>query len=244
MGKPEDNIQKSLSDLTPEQLDSLGEVIEDLKDDGEINGSIRKTFPERVSIKKEKPPKRGGLIKWLIVAIIVVAIAVIVVIVFARPKTHTQISAETILQDIKGISELSGAVYSYNGVATAYTEDGNDKYYVNYYGTVEVGVNFEDVTVRVDKNEKKIIIQLPECQFLSDPVVDIGNLDYIFVKEAYNTETISAEAYRIAKDDLNQKASADEDLFNIARENIITTLEALTEPLLGQLNNEYSIVIE
>ena len=229
-------MNEHLSALSKKDLEELGNTIEDLKDDGEINGSAGK--------KTKKHHGKAFFIKIIIVVVILVIGSVILGSYLFRQKTYTQFSSETLLEDIMEIGDLTGAVYTFNGVAEVDDEEGNAKYYVKYYGTVEVGIHFENIKIDIDRKNKVVTIEVPECEFLSTPQVDLGKAEYIFVNEKYNTETVSAEAYQMAIQDLTGKASEDDDLFTVARENVITSIEALTEPLISQLDPEYSVIVK
>ena len=240
-------VEKGLSTLSTEELENIGDVIEDLKDDGKINGSVtsqeKSQEPaEKVIIQKETVKKKGGALKWIIIAIIVV-IVVGGIILFAKPKGTTTFSASVLLEDIVEISELSTVTYTYNGVATAYDEDGNEKYYVGYEGTVDIGFDLKDIKIENDKSEKIVRITIPELK-IQNINANIGKAEYIFVNQKYNTETVISEANQVAKNDLEAKAKEDEKMFTIARENAISTIEAWSEPILSQLPDGYKIVVE
>ena len=61
------------------------------------------------------------------------------------------------------------------------------------------------------------------------------DLDYIFIKKKYDTETTFAEATEACKEDLLEKAEENETLLNTARESAIDTLMALIKPFEKQL---------
>ena len=70
-----------------------------------------------------------------------------------------------------------------------------------------------------------------------------ANLEYIFVKEKYDTETTYAEAYNVCYEDLESKAKNNETLYNTAIESAIETLTALTKPFEQQLDGEKTIKV-
>lgn len=240
-------VEKGLSKLSPEELENLGDVIEDLKDDGEINGSVGvpsddQKPAEKVIIQKETVKKKGGALKWVIIAIIVVLV-IGGIVFFTKPKGTTSFSADTMLQDVHELSNLSTVSYNYNGVATAYDEEGNEKYCVSYNGVVDIGFDLNNIQIIDEKADKTIRITIPDLKILSVNA-NIGKAEYIFIKQKYNTETVVSEANQVAKSDLEKKAKEDEKMFTIARENAIDTIKAWSEPFLSQLPEGYRIVVE
>lgn len=211
-----------------------------------LKGKIDKNTndsPKEIEPKK----KRQGAFALLLITIIVVAVATIVIVIASqtsrKEETLPVFSAETMLQEVLDIAELSGARYTFNGVTKVADKNGNDKYYVKYNGSVEVGIHFEDIEISTNEESKQITILVPQCVFLSEPRAKLETLEYIFFNEEYNTEKVSEEAYKMANSDLKKRASADEKLFNIANENMRTTIEALTKPIITQFAPEYNLIV-
>ena len=239
-------VEKGLSKLSSEELENLGDVIEDLKDDGIINGSVgAQSDPqpptEKIIVQKETVKKKGGILKLLILAIIVIAIVVIVALIFFRPKSSLKISSSVLLDDIKDISELAYGRYTYNAVATKKDDNGEPMYYVLYYGYVDMGFDAEELTLT--KKSKEIIIHIPDVKVLSSGVF-IDPEGYIFLNEKYNSETVAAEAEQLCKEDILARAAADNKLKDVAQQNATESITAMIEPFISQLSSDYIIIIE
>ena len=70
------------------------------------------------------------------------------------------------------------------------------------------------------------------------------SMDFIFMKDKYETETVSTEAYAACVSDLETKVLEETVFFDMARENAISSIEALVCPWLEQLDEEYDISIK
>ena len=238
-------VEEQLSSLSPEELENLGDVIEDLKDDGIINNSVDdnnepKQQPEKVVIQKETVKKKGGALKLILLAIIVLVIAGVVVFIFFRPKASIKISSSVLLEDIKDISELASGRYTYNAVATKYDEEGAAKYHVLYDGYVDMGFDVEDLEIK--ESNKTITITVPEVKVLTTDVF-IKPENYIFLDSKYQTETVAAEAEQLCKEDILKRAQEDQELITIAQNNAKDSVEAMVEPFVSQLSG-YTVVIK
>ncbi|MBO5318070.1 MAG: DUF4230 domain-containing protein [Oscillospiraceae bacterium] len=176
--------------------------------------------------------------RYLLLGVIAaILVAVLLLIVFSGSGDVT-ISVETSLKEMITSSQLRTAEYTYNSIAEI--KDGDTtKYYVSYKGTVSAGFDFEKVEIVRDGGVIRIVV--PDVDIL-EVVVDPG-LDYIFIKKKYDTETTYAEATAACKQDLREKAEANETLLKTARESAKDTLMALIKPFESQLNEGESFEI-
>ena len=152
--------------------------------------------------------------------------------------------AESTLKEVIEISELSTVEYAYNAVAYAYLDEEKTKlkYNVAYEGRVKAGIDFKDIEINVDEEQKKIKITVPEVKIL-DCSVNEGTLEYIFADDKYNDLTVSSEASKICKADLEEKVNNEEKLLVLARENAISAVQGLIQPWVEQIDNEYTIEV-
>ena len=158
-----------------------------------------------------------------------------------KPKTSIKISSSVLLEDIKDISELASGRYTYNAVATKYDENGVPKYHVLYNGYVDMGFDAEEL--EITEKDKVISVKIPEVRVLTSDVF-IEPENYIFLDSTYNTETVSAEAEQLCKEDILKRANEDANLTTVAQDNAKDSIEAMIEPFVSQLSSDYSIVIE
>ena len=178
-------------------------------------------------IKKIYRSIKHGLSSMTVVVLLVATLSV----VFSGCD-DTTISIETSLKEMITASQLRTAEYTYKSIADVM--DGNKiKYHVAYTGTVVAGFDFENVDVV--RNENVIRIIVPDVEIL-EVTVD-PDMDYIFIKTKYDTETTYIEATEFCKKDLREKAEANETLLKTARESTEDMLKALIKPFESGLND-------
>ena len=131
-------------------------------------------------------------------------------------------------------SKLSFATYQYDGVAEKKNDDEKTLYYVSYNGEVRAGIeDFQQLTVEEDAESGKTIITIPEVKVIDAHVVD-GSLEFIYEDKKYKDTANYSEAQQLAQQDLEASVQEDQErLLEAARENAVSTIKALTEPLVG-----------
>lgn len=148
------------------------------------------------------------------------------------------------LEKIIEINELSTVEYTYNATVTKTKEDSSDiMYHVAYEGTVTAGIDFHEITFDIDEDKKVITITIPEIE-IHDVSVNMGTMEYIFTKDKYETETISHEAYKLCKADLKKRVEDEDLLKKTAKENAVSSVEALFKPWIETVDKEYKVVIK
>lgn len=154
--------------------------------------------------------------------------------------TITKSSLEKVIE----ISDLSTLDYTYNSITDVLDEDGETiKYHVAYEGVVTAGIDFERVDVSVDEETKKVTITIPEAD-IQNVDVDMGTLEYIFEEKKYETETVSQEAYKACRADLEKKATEENNLLSVAKENAVDVVNALITPWVEQIDEEYQVEVK
>ena len=181
----------------------------------------------------------------VILLVILIIVAVVVGTKITSRKAAPDIISKATLERIINISDLSTFEAVYNGVAKVMNEKNpeNIDYYVSYNAKVKAGLDFEKVDLEIDKNRKVITVKLPEIK-ITDVNVDIASLDYIFVDDKSNTETVSVQAYKQCIEDVTNKSAEEEAIYTLAEQNSHNIIEALISPFVKQLDEEYQLVIE
>lgn len=199
--------------------------------------------------KTEKVKGEGLNIKY--VRLILGACAVVLVligvflksVVFNIKEGEVTTVSKSSLEKIIEINELSTVDYTYNAIAEVINEkNGKTKYYVAYEGIVSAGIDFEKISIDVKEEEKKIVIKVPEVT-IHEVKVNMGTMEYIFIKEKYETETVSQEAYKASKQDLEKRVSQETQLQKMAKENAIASIKALFAPWIEQIDEEYTVEV-
>ena len=148
------------------------------------------------------------------------------------------------IQEVVKKGHLYIAECVYDGYTAVYEEPDEEaedeeeekevKYYVAYKGKVKAGIDIEKIDVSMDLSTSEIIINLPEVQI--ETMIDATSLDYIFMDDDYNTETVAQEAYKAAYESLNERASKDEKIVEMATERAKNAEKALVQPWLDSVD--------
>lgn len=162
---------------------------------------------------------------------------------FIGKSKGTEIDAESSLKEIVASSDLSACEYTYNSIANV--SDGKRMlYHVAYEGTVKAGFDFNEITVKRDREQKKVLIKIPDIK-VNSVNVDQSSMEFIFdQRKSENNETIFQEAYSECLKDLRKKAENNKALKKMARENSISTIKALAEPWREAIPEGYELVCE
>ncbi len=188
----------------------------------------------------------------VLVSIITVALAIVVVavVVFLPQITAPKESKPVIitvsqLEKIINVSKLSTFRAVYNGIAQVMNDEkpGETDYYVSYEATVDAGIDFKKLEISVDFEKKRINIVIPEI-YITEVNVDISSLDFIFYNNKANTSTVTQEAFKACEIDVRKESEREDKIFELARQNAVNVLTALTKPIVEQLDSDYTLVIE
>ena len=187
------------------------------------------------------PPKLLALV--VIVILICGIVAVFAVTKKDQPKPEV-ITIST-LERIINVSELSTFTAVYNGIADVKNEKKPEEtdYYVAYEAYVDAGIDFEKIKFSVDNEKKSIFVDIPEIH-ITDTTVDIASLDFIFLNEKANTSTITQEAYKACEEDVANESERQSAIYDLAKQNAVNVLTALINPIIEQLDTEYTLTID
>lgn len=187
--------------------------------------------------------------KIIAIAVSAGALALILVIsVVLMPKGARKLEPSIIttstLEKILNVSDLSTYEAIYNGVAKVMNPDDPQEidYYVSYDATVKAGIDFEKVDISVDDEAKIISVKLPGIK-ITDITVDIESMDFIFINDDANTETVSEEAYKQCIEDVTRESNNESAIYKLAEQNAKNVVEALIRPFVSSLDSEYQLQI-
>ncbi len=198
------------------------------------------------AVEKESGAKAK---KWILAGIAIVALMVLCVFVtiqcVSKDEPEVEVITVSSLQKIINVSELSTLTAVYNGVAEVMDEEKPEEvsYYVSYEAKVEAGIDFENIKISMDEENKKIKVDMPEI-FITEINVDIGSLDFIFVNSKANASTVTQEAFKACEADVQNESEKQEAIYNLAQQNAENVLTALIKPIVEQWDSEYTLVIE
>ena len=185
------------------------------------------------------------------ITVAIVGLMLLIVAVFIvqqvkkEPKDKAEVITVSTLEKIINVSELSTFTAVYNGIAQVMNEKHPEEtdYYVSYEARVDAGIDFEKIVVEIDNEAKEINISIPEV-YITEVNVDISSLDFIFYNEKANTSTVSQQAFKVCEADVKNESEQQSAIYELAKQNAINVLTALTKPIIEQLDAEYTLVIE
>ena len=105
--------------------------------------------------------------------------------------------------------------------------------------TVLTGIN----TIPARSGTKTVTVIIPEPKVISTNV-NVDTLDYIFMKDKYNTTGLTDEALKLCRQDLKNELENTPEIFRIAQENAETAVKQLLEPWLKNVDSEYTIIVK
>ena len=198
---------------------------------------------ENVGSKKAIKKKIMIAVAAGVLALILVG-TLVVLLPKGEKESEPSIITTSTLEKILNVSDLSTFEAIYNGVAKVTNPDDPQEidYYVSYNAAVKAGIDFEQVVISVDEDAKIISVKLPKIK-ISDITVDIESMDYIFVNDDANTETVSEEAYKKCIDDVTRESNNETAIFELAEQNAKNIVEALIQPFVSSLDSEYQLQI-
>lgn len=210
-----------------------------LKEKRKVNG-IAQTGGAQT--KKVSNPK-------IYIAILFGIVVVVIILFLFLPKQTNDNSIEVItvqtLEKIINVSELSTFTAVYNGVAEVKNEKTPDKieYYVSYNAQVKAGIDIEKIDISLDDTSMVIRVKLPDVH-ITDIIVDISSMDFIFYNKKADTATISSTAYRACEDDVKNESENQVEIIELAHQNAVNIITALISPIIEQMDIGYTLHVE
>ncbi len=181
----------------------------------------------------------------LIGAGIMAVILLVVILTITNKSGGFSVLATSHLEEVLEMSELTTVEYDYNAVAKKEVEKDGIKevqYYVAYNGRVNAGIDFNKIEIEKDDKDKKIIFVLPPVEVF-DTNIDNNSLDYIFEDRHSKTDTVQVEAYNLCTEDLKRRVESENLVADAAKENAISAIKGLIEPLIQTEDSTYKIEV-
>ncbi len=182
----------------------------------------------------------------ILICCFIVVILIITTILFVNKngRKKLEIITKSNLEKIINVSDLSTLEAVYNGIAKVTNNEEPDEvnYYVSYDAKIKAGIDFQQVDINLDNEKKVIKVKIPEIK-INDINVDIASLDYIFMNDKANTETVSEQAYEKCIEDVTSEVDTEDAIYELAKENAQNIIEALIKQFINQLDAEYKLEI-
>ncbi len=215
----------------------------------EIDQDDEAAFENEDINKKEKRKKKKQ--NMVIVSLLVILIVIIGIFVerkygffdrlFLAKEKEPEIITESSLYKIVDKSDLSTYQCTYNDICTVMDKEDPEKvaYYCAYEAKVDAGIDVTQTNISLVKGKDKNIISItiPRAN-ITDANVDISSLDYMFVEDSAENDTVSNEAYKACIEDVTQKSINEDSICELAQKNAENVVRALVEPFVEQVNSE------
>ena len=196
----------------------------------------------------EERREQPGMKKWLLLLAVMIITALLCIMAFFAMSKGKEEKREIItvptLEKIINVSDLSTFTAVYNGIAVVNNEKKPEKvdYYVSYEARVNAGIDVEKIAISVDNTEKIIRIELPKVH-ITDVDVNLASLDFIFVNDKANTPSVSAQAYKACEKDVKEESAQQNAILELAKQNAVNIVTALTRPIVEQLDSAYTLEV-
>lgn len=204
---------------------------------------------EKETDRKRSGKKHRGRFAWIVIAVLLIVVVAAGIMIYLwqekseNRKSQPHIVTVSQLKEIIDVSELSTFTAVYNGVAQVMNKEKPEEtdYYVSYEARVDVGIDFSEIGIDKDDEEMIIRLTIPEVD-ITDVVVDIASLDYIFLNDKANAVSVSQEAYKACEEDVKNESAGQEAIFELAEQNAENIVTALVRPVVEPLG--YTIEIK
>ncbi len=172
----------------------------------------------------------------LIIIVVLLATGIGVYVYLVHKNSPTLTTSST-LANVIDKYDLETVDYKYNSIATM--KDGDkDMYYVRYDGDVKLGVDLNEVTFDVNQRNKTITVNVPKATVQT---IQVNPVDFIFVKEKYETDTVIVDARQLCKSDLEGKVSSNTELYDRAWNNATGMIDGIIKPLSEGYKVKYEV---
>jgi hypothetical protein len=196
--------------------------------------------------EKVKKSKRKFIIMLVFILIIISGILIDVFDITSKEGKITT-NVKSSLEKIAEKSDLETVNFTYNVIAKKCKDEencdiesnkmSNFKYVVSCKGKITAGLDFKEITIDVDKKNKKIVITLPETSITSEP--SISSIQFINGDEL--PADILPEARKLCQETIKNKSNEDEQLLQTAKNQAEEVLEEYYKQWIKSYNSSYEI---
>ena len=206
---------------------------------------IKKEEEEKKELKEEKKKSKKIDIKILAYIFTILLVLIVILVVTNKEGSHST-KIKSTLDDMVKKSEIQTATFTYNVVAKKCKNEkkcnkGSNniddfEYVVSCKGTIKAGIEVENIKLKVDEENKKLIITVPEVKSTEKNILSLTFL---------NGEDLDAdilpEANKLCEDTLAEKAEKDKKLLPAAKDQAKVVLKSYYEQWLKALDEDYTI---
>ena len=164
--------------------------------------------------------KKRCLLRTIALLLLIVAF----MLVMTGCGKKNQLTTSTLTKALE-IDELSTAQFIYNGIAE-YTDE-QKHVYIKYNASARAGIHISDIKIRVDSENKIVLITLPQIE-ITDILVDAESFDYMPSNPGLDIRDVMTTC----RADIRDEAGYSQRLYDAARENLRTWIELVLKPLV------------
>ena len=189
---------------------------------------------------KEKSSSSFFTPKFIITITTIIIAALIIFNLFFNKGTSSSTIVTSILQDQKVISELSTLIVPYGGIYEEKDDKGKDVLAIAYRGTVEYGLDFNKINISSDDENKIITVKIPSIE-IKEIYIDPSSISSI-PEGKFNESTNYLQKCR--DDLLNKFTNNSDEMYELAKSTAIETLLSFLNPIIYNLGDAYTLVVE
>ena len=148
------------------------------------------------------------------------------------------------LTDVIKRSQLYTVEYPYNGYCPVVDRDagGDIVYYVCYEGKVKAGIDVNKIDVKVTKDGKEVIVNLPKVD-IEEPTVNESTLEFLFYDDSYNNHFAYTVGHQAAVDDLKKKIEEKGDIDSTATESAKDVVRAMVQAWIDADGSDIKLTV-
>lgn len=213
-------------------------IIEDNKSDNQSNEKL--DAKEKDAKSNKKSLLSFFTPKFVITIATIIVVILIIFNLFFNKGTSSRTVVTSMLQDQKVISELSTLIVPCGGIYEEKNDKGKEILDIAYSGTVEYGLDFSQINISTDEENKKIIVKIPSI-YIKEVYIDPSSISLI-PEGKYNKTT---EYLQKCKDDLSSKFTNNSDeMYNLAKSTAVETLSSFLDPIVKNIGDGYDLMVE
>lgn len=193
---------------------------------------------------KDALTKKQAAKYCIIKKLAIVLVAIIATAFLFNSLTNTATSSHTAvtsaLHDQKVISELSTLIVPCGGIYEEKDNNGKDILAIAYSGTVEYGLDFSQINILLDEENKKITVKIPSIN-IKEVYIDPSSISLI-PEGKFNETTLYLQ--KCKNDLLNSFTNNSDEMYTLAKATAIETLSSFLGPIVESINDGYHLVVE
>lgn len=201
-------------------------------------------------MEKENKKKNFKLDKKIVISgVCLIGIILLIILVVNNKEGDVSYKVKSSLDKLVEKSDLETVNFKYNVIAKQCKKKekcdktSNDiddfEYVVSCNGTVTAGINFKDVEVKVDEENKKILITIPKAEVKE---INVNSTKFLNGDDLPASEL--ANARKLCDQTVEERSNNDSELLSAAQEQAKVVLEAFYGQWVKAFDEEYKVEVK